>query len=347
MDTQQLSHIVIRPAGVWDSRSPMNDYLIRRRRIMRTYNALGLSIHCLTVEAKAAGARSAKKWLKVGEGNKQAGVHWREYRRTLPRESPDPDDLPSVDVETFVDHLGDAIYHIRRDAIVAQAGTFETYTQCWALNVLLAKLENGERLTPAHCHLLQSFSPLSKTDELPTVPRILQSMPEIADALTKMPAFNIRAAVSSTSGNADGSATALDAIRFWRAARNNIVHRGGVVTGRFFRRHLSFIRELNDHYSYMERLVVGGGFKFYDDTVRAMSAVHYKVAMRMNEHLEAVSRGRRGHVHAPATKQDDVFMKGEARSPPLLLHGDHESSLNWITDSSYRRAAILRHSAQS
>lgn len=333
-----FAEIVVRPSGVWNSRAPFNDYLIARRTVLRTYNALTLAVRRLTVDAEKPGAktRSAGKWLKVAETRKQAGVSWREYRRTLPRDSPDPDELPTVSVEEFIGHLADAVYHIRRDALVAHAGIFETYTQCWALNILLAKLEGGSPWSPSERRLAHSFSPERDSDDIPTVPRILQTFLEIEQGLSRLGAIG----QTPTSGalNDVNAPTAIDAVRFWRAARNVIVHRGGIVSARFFRRHQRFIEALRAHYSYMEPLTVVGGFKFYDDVVRSMAAVHYKAARWMNEHLQALSQERRGHLAAPGPKPKEEFFRGEVQSPPLLAPGDHEPSYRWATDASFRSA---------
>jgi len=336
------SQLVIRPSGVWNSRAPFNDYLIRRRQVLRTYNALTLAIYRLRDEATnpAVARRSAAKWLRVSRAGVQAGVSWREYRRTLPRDDPDPDNLPTVTVKEFVPHLDDALYDLRQYATVSQSAIFETYAQCWALNVLLAKLETGGGWQRYERRLAYAFSPERGSDDIPAVPRIIQSLHALEEGLTAIPA------ITKTSKSEDEALavrsdepTALHAVKFWRAVRNVIVHRGGITSAAFLARYNSFYEVLRGHYQYMEPLSIGGGFKFYDDIVRAMAAIHYKAALWMNDFLQELSHERRGHPNAPQPKASDIFYGSPPQSPPLLLEGDHEASYRWVTDPAFRMTA--------
>jgi hypothetical protein len=331
-----MDDIVVRPSGIWNSRAPFNDYLIGRRRILRTYNALALAIHRLQTEAQdpAVHSRSTGKWLRVGNyTSKKAGVSWREYRRTLPRDSPDPDDLPTVHVTQFVEHLQDALYDLRRDALVAQAGLFETFTQSVALNLLLAKLEASTGWSQAERRLAMSFAPERDSDEVPSAPRIFQAMPELQTRVTAVPAFASRGA-AETSDRTD-SHTAFDATRFWRAVRNCIVHRGGIVNARFLKRHGGFAAAIFAKYPHMAPPEIGSGFKLYDDVVRAMAAVHYNAALAMNEYLVETSSERRGHLNAPAARTS-IFKNDVQRSPNLLVEGDDPPSYRWTSDPLFR-----------
>jgi hypothetical protein len=342
--------IVIRPSGVWDSRAPLHNFLSAHRRTIRTYNSLTLAVNRLTHDARQPGValRSAKKWLKADTGAALGGRAWGNYRRALYRTTADTPASPSI--PDFVSDLSLALYDIRRQTILWHASLFETFAQCWALNYLLSVLEdgneNGREWSRAERGLAEAFSPEHGADELPSLPRILRCCPFLEAGLAAIPAF-VTTAASDDEEEAPVSVdvNALQAVRSWRAVRNLIVHRGGIVSSRFLTRHGQFFAWLRSHYSYMQPLEVGSGVLFYDDVVRSVFAVHFRAARWMSDLLERRSACRRGHPHAPGPKPDVLFFPGQPPpSPAMVLPGDHAPSLSWATSMSFRTAFRLRAS---
>jgi hypothetical protein len=66
-------------------------------------------------------------------------------------------------VEVALRSLQQSIASLTEYATVSYCGLFETYIQCWALNFLLAELENGKGWTVEERALAQKFSPLVST----------------------------------------------------------------------------------------------------------------------------------------------------------------------------------------
>src|SRR5207247_6032449 len=204
---------------------------------------------------------------------------------TLPRTSRDV--LPMPLAKDVASDLEQSLYDLRRQTILSYASAFETFAQCWTLNCLLSVIESGKGWSRAERGLAEAFSPAHGSDELPGLPRILNCCPFLGEGLSKVPAF-----VTKDSSNSEdpvqvsGDVNALEAIRSWRAVRNLIVHRGGLISRRFLDRHGPFFQWLREHYPYMLPLEVGNGFLFYDDVVRAVFAVHVRAAGWMSDLLE-------------------------------------------------------------
>lgn len=330
--------IVIRPSGVWDSRAPLHTFLAAQREIIRTYNVLTLAVYRLTNEAEepAIAQRSGRYWLRAHRTGVQAGRSWGNYRRTLPRKRRDI--LPTPVARDVALDLSQSLYPLRRDTIVRYSAVFETFAQCWALNYLLALIEGGREWSRSQRRLAEDFSPEHGTDTLPTLPRILDVFPFLQDGLSKLPAFTTSDRSDRDTPEAVTSeVNALEAVTSWRAVRNLVVHRGGMLSLRFLDRHGAFFEWLRGHYPYMLPLEVGNSFLFYDDVVRAVFAVHSRAASWMSDVLEEVSVGRRGHPLAPGPKPSEVFFPDvPPPAPPLLTDGDHAPSLQWTRNDEFR-----------
>jgi hypothetical protein len=307
---------------------------------MRHYNVLTLAVYRLTHEAgqTSNASRSGRKWLKAADAGVQAGKAWGNYRKNLPRTAQDV--LPTPTAQELAPHLDEAHIEVRRQTVVLYASMFETFVQCWSLNYLLSCLEGGRPWSKAERSLAEAFSPEHGSSDLPGLPRVLISVPEIQDGLGEMPAFMSKEDASVGPGAVSSDEpTVLEAVRFWRAVRNLVVHRAGVVNLRFVHRHSRFFEWLKKRYPYMKDLKTGRVFPFYDDVVRAVFAVHSHAARCMSEHLERASGLRRGHPLSPGPKQDNIFFPGTPPpAPMMLLPGDHELSVQWVSTEAFRSA---------
>lgn len=336
---------VIRPSGVWNSRSPFHDYLMEYKRLLRGHNALTLAVLRLRQDSEDpdVATKGARKWLRTEQGPHLGGIAWRNYKKSIPRLV--QNEPPTVSVAMFADDLDKALFDVRRNTVIAYSGLFELFTQSLALNVLLARLESGQGWTALERRLAVGFSPEHGKGDLPTVPRILAAFPELERGLRDLPMVLVKSELSSeVPVTVDDVENLYEAIRFWRALRNILVHRSGMVSASFVRRHGELYERLRGHYTYLEALG-SGRFRLYEDIVRAMGAVHYRAAHWMNNRLLGESGERRGHPLAPEPKQEEFFSAGmKHKSPPLLMDGDHAMSLTWLAGPLER--TILRDGGQ-
>lgn len=335
--------VVIRPAGIWDSRAPFNDFLDEHRRSVRHYNILTLAASRLVKDAEnpATALRGAKKWLKVTRGSAQAGRSWMAYRRSLPRT--DRDQLPSPSAREAAQDLDECLTNVRKGTLIMYSSAFEIFVQCWALNYLLARLDAGFPWTGKERALARDFSPVHGSRDKPGFPRIVQSIPVLSDGLPRLPTFVTSPDTDSeTPASIEPEYNALEGIRFWRAVRNHFVHRDGIIDAEFGRRHSGFIVKLREHYPYMPPVRDWTRFLLYDDLFRAMLVVHYRVARWMSDELESMTLGRRGHPLAPGPKSESFFPGAAPVSPKMIMVGDHEASFRWLGEPAFRAALRAR-----
>lgn len=108
------------------------------------------------------------------------------------------------------------------------------------------------------------------------------------------------------------------------------------MTEQFAKRHRELWEMLRRPYGRkLVPLHAGERLQFHDDIVRAAFTVHYRAAKWLTEYLVGASRGRRGHVLAPAQPREHVIVPLDFVPPPLLLAGDHELSLSVVTKAEY------------
>jgi hypothetical protein len=305
--------------------------------MIREYSVLTLGVLRLVKDGKTpqVAGRHAKKWLQVTRGTALAGRAWFSYRLSLLRQR--PDELSKPTASDVVPDLESALFGLRRATLILYSSTFEQFAQCWALNYLLARLEAGLEWTRAHGNLAIGFFPVSAHEDLPGLPRIMQAIPCLEDGVSKLPTFvTFVDSDSEMPAPVEPEYNALKGIRFWRAVRNQAVHRNGVLSSAFARRHGPFIERLREQYPYMDPAADWNRIRLYDDVVRAMFVVHYRVAQWMSNELEAVSSGRRGHPNAPGPRAEATFVAGEVNSPPMLIPSDHPLSYQRTVDSSLR-----------
>ena len=334
----KLPDIVIRRSGIWNSRVPFHNFLVERREISRTYHVLTLAIYQLRYDAGQDDPnRSGRNFFrKVARETKATPAKsWKGYRLSFGRDS--EGELRTPTVSDLSKDLKEALYDVRESAIVKFASLFESFAQCWALNFLLSKLENGTGWTPDERKLAENFSPVHGKYNAPGWPIITQRIPDLRSGLSVLPHIN----KDSVSGADITMPVTLDlnafrTIKFWRDFRNIVVHSSGLITSTFRDENGAFFEQLRAPYmGHMPPLELGKRLKFFDTMFPAMATAHHKAALWMNNWLEKESRQRRGHPEAPDSKTTDYF--DEIIFPkPLLVLGDHSESYQWATDSTYR-----------
>jgi hypothetical protein len=237
------------------------------------------------------------------------------------------------------DDLGNCFWAVTEWSIVGYAGLFEVFVRCWLLNYLLAKVEGqGEgALSPSEHRLALQLSPLRTKGVAPTLPMIWSGVPLVRDMLQQIPHVRTDPRTGQEASSPVTEAlNALRTIEFWREYRNLMVHGAGMISLRFYGKHHQFVEELRALMPEISPLAVGQRIQLRDDSFRAMSSVHYHAARRMNEELNTLSAGRRGHPHAPSPTPSLPFAEVPARAAPLLVDGDHAPSYQWTIDPGFR-----------
>lgn len=321
--------LVIRPSGVWDSRAPFHNYLHAHRELQQIFNAISLTVIRVTDEASIAGDMPLKKFLRVEKLGDDAYRAWKGFRDTATDVGQTAAELPRV--------LATSEAAMVEYTLLKYASLFETYLQCWTLNYLLAKLETDIEWSPAERRLALRFAPIHQERTLPTVPQIIQAVPEIHTWLSRLPHIRnhphtgvpVHAPVAPL-------LTALNTILFWRAFRNLVIHRGGIVSAGFFNRNQTFFQEFARWFKYVRRLKIGARVEMTRGLFVTVSVTHYLAALYLSDRLEEVSMGRRGHPNAPGPKLPWIHPLTPV--PKLLLEGDHGRSLEWTVNPEFRRA---------
>ncbi len=181
--------VVIRRSGIWNSRWPLHSLFRRLEDIGRDYSLLTLAITRTRHDADhiAPGdSASASVFMHARISGPVASKAWNGYRRYWRQSHALPDGQPSI---ADLEHdLGPVLYSVRELAVVRVASAFETFVQCWALNMLLASLERRGEWTSAELDLARQLSPVhSHKRPAPGVPGILRCYSSVATALEKLP----------------------------------------------------------------------------------------------------------------------------------------------------------------
>jgi hypothetical protein len=280
---------------------------------------------------KTRGVRNVLKNL-TREGPWDAGKYYENYRKSYPG-------FKVKGIHPTANNLLEdsviALQAAQEAAMVRLSSLFEAFAQCWALNIILAYIEDQCRtLVPLEQDLLALFCPFGES-RLPSAPKILLSLDPAYKLLISTPRmFNNPKTKLAIHRPETISDSAFVSIMFWRDYRNLFVHYGGRVTTAFFAKYGSYFEEAMKPLGHL-RLEVGKPLPYHDDLYGAMGAAHYRAVLELNEWLERESKGRRGHPEAPRPKSREIW-EDVPLSPPLLLEGDHAPSLAWVTDAGAR-----------
>jgi hypothetical protein len=184
MSQPDIPDIVIRPAGVWDTRAPLYQFVEHHRRENQIYFALVLGVSKLLLEARQEKPdRVAAEFFNYKNAGRMASRAWTSYTNSFPQVH---GARPQPTVKNASESLLDSIPSITEYAIVSYCGVFETYVQCWALNFLLARLESGAAWTRTESRLARSFSPLYGK-EIPSLPKVCEGIPIVKETFEKLP----------------------------------------------------------------------------------------------------------------------------------------------------------------
>lgn len=336
--------LVIRPSGVWDTRAPFFVFLKRHSQENEFHHGMVLTLERVVHEARLVPPESSARALfKAKKTSHVAGLAWISYKRSLQSEQ-QPSYHPTVRDASRT--LRRALPLVSEHAIVRHCGLFETFCQCSALNLLLARLEAGRRWTVAERALARNHWPIGTNRQLPTLNHILSAFPNIEAALRRLPhVFTDRRTGDVVDIPVSANLNALTAIRFWRDWRNLLVHSAGLVSMHFSERNRAFFQEASGVFP-LGGMIVGKKLRVGHESFRALATTHYRAALRLRELVIAESNERRGHSRAPQPVPPEGFETPRPIAPPpMLIEGDHHESWRWVADIDYREE--LRRSIET
>lgn len=157
----RFNSIIIRPSGVWDTRSPLIVFNKNNHYINQVYYSSILAItrvqsECDNIELESP----ASKVFSHKKKHPIARRAWPAFKRSfsssldgsrIPPTVADIQKISRISIRAITEHL-----------IIKYGALFESFAQCWALNFLLARLESGASLTQKERKLGQKFAPIHK-----------------------------------------------------------------------------------------------------------------------------------------------------------------------------------------
>jgi hypothetical protein len=329
-------HLVVRPSGIWNSRAPLHNYILERKKLSRTTSVLTLATYELRRQAKQASATKPVDRLLKGVVGVEAVASqaWTDYRRSNGKR---PDGFtPKPTAQDLIDDSFEALTSIREMATVRLSALFEAFSQCWALNYLLTLLENGEGWSKSERHLAMKFHPLIGKGHVPSWPEIVSHLPFLRGELSKIPnMFTNPGTGEAVNEPLTPEENAFNTIGFWRSHRNLSVHTSRLTTRKFHKKYKNFFKAISRHLAHSPEFKPGRPLPFHDDFFSAMASAQYRAVLWMNERLIVISNSRRGHPEAPG-ELTTQFFETPPPTPPLLLPSDHNDSFRWINDEQFR-----------
>lgn len=332
--------IVIRAAGVWNSRAPFHQFLAEIKEINRTYTLTVLT--ALRVESDLGGRQltSVRSYLCPRSGSKRKSAPrqlaaWQAYRQSLGRD-PVTGEYRAPCVSDVLGDVENVVAGVRGATVLRLVSAFETFLQCWALNYLISKLERGLLWTNEDRILAVKLSPVHSAEPEPSGAFILRCLPSVQAVLRKVPPFVRHGKTGVSLMQPDPpELNALTAVQFWIALRNLVVHRRGWVSTRFEKKYAVMWSLLLGDRMHIPRLTAGRRIKLYHELVDRASANVYRAALALSDELETESKGRRGHPWAPSTRPN-AAPNPPPQPGPFLMEGDHELSYCWATEKAFR-----------
>ena len=185
--------MVVRSAGVWDSRSPFHQFLLQYKRLNRCYALAVLSATKLQRDVAELPKPSIRALLNPRKGKTRRSVDprelavWNSYKHTLGRDR-STGEYRSPTGEDLLADSDQVIVTLRRATICETVALFEAFLQCWTLNVLLDKLERGDSWTNEERFLATKLSSVHSTEPDPSAAFILRCLPDLQRILQATPA---------------------------------------------------------------------------------------------------------------------------------------------------------------
>ncbi len=333
--------IVIRPAGVWNTRYPFNRFIFEYKTINRLYALTELmSLRTKrSIELEDSAQRGVRSHFvkRKGQSRRHAPRErgaWMAYRRALGR-APEGGWLAPSFQQVAADAEG-VILVARQAAIIRFVSTFEVYMACWTLNILLAKLETGCGWTDKEREVAAALSPVHAPKRPLRISELLRGLPEIREALDSSAVFD-RSLVSGEL--IDVGVSFWSAMSFWIDLRNLLVHRGGWVSTSFAHRYAdTWARVLGRVPT--ARLIVGARVSTPQVMVDRAGFCAYRAARVLNQVLSDESGGRRGDITREIGDAQTPDPEMQLLLGRMIEADDHDLSYRWVNDRAFRERIV-------
>lgn len=323
--------LVIRPSGIWDSRAPLATFIQYHRKLIQTYNLLTLALGKIRVELTEPLHEDIKPaYFRLKKGGERAKDAWNSLKNTYGSKSPTGEEIARETSRAF----RSAVEYV----LIRYVAMFETHINCWALNVLLARLERRQMWSSAETKLAERMSTLG-SGKLPQFREVIDACPILQGCLSKVSVFQPGTSETIKHIEANENFNSWKAINLFREIRHLLVHRSGTVYGRFLDGHRQFLTNLREVYPTFPQLQVGS-FVFTDDVFRVMTKCHVQAAYQMNRVLFDLSSRKRGDLLSQTSQYRPAISLNLPVPGPMLMRGDHPQSYQWSIDPSFR--AIVR-----
>ena len=317
MTTDSLD-LVIRPSGIWDTRVPFHSFLREHKRENEIFHSLMLSIGRISSDAYAAKeTASAKALFQPKKSGLASALSWKSYKYGWRMAGNDGD--PTAQHARHSLKL--AVAAVTEQAIVSLCGYFETFCQCWALNMLLARLEAGHQWSAAERKLARQFWPVGPSRYLPSFHHISRAFPVIQQELAVLPHVftDLRTGLEVTTP-ATPLLNAHNAVLFWRDWRNLLVHGSGLVNEHFAAKQRRYFNESHAGFPIGE-LVVGRRLPLAHQSVPSCGNDSLSRRPSIRGVLADESGLRRGHRAAPGRSDDARTLSSRESPSQCLLKG--------------------------
>ena len=338
--------IVIRSSGVWDSRSPFHQFLERHKKLNRSYSLAVLLALKIQREFEGNDATSVRPYFNPRKGssriaNPRESAAWKSYKLALGRDRT-TGDFRSPSVSDIILDAEGIVSAVRSSTLTTEVALFESYLQCWSLNYLLDKLEKTETWTNEERYIASKLSPLHSAEPEPSAAFILRCLPTLQAFLRSVPAFFHDKTGAAIEKPDPPEFNGLTVVKFWIALRNTLVHHNGWVSSAFASKYAHVWELQFQSMSHIGTLKSGVRVNLYHEIVACCVRNLYRVSLALSDHLESLSKGRRGQPWAPEPREMHAPAKFTSPKPrPLLIEGDHELSLKWASDEGFRRLFVI------
>lgn len=336
--------IVARPSGIWDSRAPFHNFLVIHKNHQRMYL---ISVLCAEkyyseyTKARAEG-KTLEEFLVAKERDRSKRA-WRNYVKVQTERYADGTIKPPIYSNTAHD-LTVAHFQLKRSTVILQFTLFEQYLQCWLLNYLLARLENGYEINKNEELISFQMSPFESPKihkRQPNLAKIIYEIPSIRDALKRLDH-------NGKPGNDLLKFTCFDAINFWRQYRNALVHNRGYCTPKMYSSQRDYWSACMAQFDRKDKFSERAALPLSDELLRHCNSIIYQAAKALEDVMFVESNQKRGHPWAP-NQRPAVEELPPQFAPPLLVEGDHSLSYRWHSDAEFRekyKIAPAQHGAQ-
>lgn len=320
-----MNTIIIRPEYVWDTRSPMRKFVEYHKKENQIYWALMLTLKtCLN------------NWDSYNQNEPAVNIVDKSLDRQLKAFIESFGNHDNKTIQPSIKNLKlsiiDGINFVTEYSLISYLGEFEAYLQCWTLNLLLSKLEQGKLLTQVESGLITKFNP-NINSYPPNTATLIKDVNEIKELLIALPHVikdyrTKKKVIIPLSANLNAHKT----IKFWKEWRNLVVHSSGIVSEKFNREYREFYDEFRSVFEHVPDFKINQKLKMNEAVFRAITTVHYNAALALKDLLVSISKEKRGHTYAPGP-----VINGGKYSPSqlpkeyakMLIDGDHNPSLQY------------------